>query len=316
MSATPTLYRIARGAAAERLDVEPVFSQQGDAPLAPGYGHVVALSDAAGSHLIAAPAAGGAAQAFALQDGAPWLTPATGDVQLGGPWDALAPFALGGVSYLLGYTATNGELACIPLDAQLRAGTPYTYSRRRAPGVTLGFDTVAPIVVNGLVHVLGYGAKTGDVAIYSLGATAAAAAGSPPGTPALLAAPVWDHRWAPDWTRFAFFTLGGETFFLKTNTGRLNVNIDHVIDDPARGTVEVGTYLQLDRALEIDIVRAFCLAGGDPYFLTYTSDGATVFYRFHGDCQGWTEQASLQTVAGATQIVACGVGESTYVLFY
>jgi hypothetical protein len=95
------------------------------------------------------------------------------------------------------------------------------------------------------------------------------------------------------------------------------VNIDHLDDNPTLGTGEAGSYLQsqLPDALEIDLARAFYLAG-DPHLLPYKSDGTTDFYRVRGDCQGWTKFASLSTVAGATQVVPYQIGDRTYVLFY
>jgi hypothetical protein len=315
MASTPTLYRIAPTTTAEQLAVEPKFVQSGEEPLASGYRHLVSLTLAGAAYLIAVGETG-EATAFAVTGAEPWLAPAASSLELGGPWDTIEPFQLGGATYLLAYASTTGELAFIPLDEQLRSHTPYRFSRVRPPGPTAGFDVAQPIVVNGMVYVLCYSAATGNVNAYSLTATAAAAAGSPPQTPALLAAPIWVHQWARNWTRFAFFQLGGETFFLKTNTGKLNVNIDHVLDDPTQGTVEVGTYLQLDNALELDLVRAFHLGGGDPYFIAYLGNGSTTLYRFHGDCQGWTAQASLQTIADATQIVPVDVAGETYALFY
>jgi hypothetical protein len=315
MSPTPTLYRIQATAVAEQLALEQVFAQDGGAPLGGGYRQLIALTFGQASYLIAVQQTG-SATAFELTATDPWLTPVQSALELGGPWDTIEPFQLGGATYLLAYASATGELAFVPIDAQLRSHVPYRFSRLRPPGPTAGFDVVQPIVVDNLTYVLCYSAKTGDVNAYSLTVTAAPAAGSPPGTPALLAAPVWVHQWARNWTRFAFFQLGGETFFLKTNTGKLNVNIDHVLDDPTQGTVEVGTYLQLEHALELDIVRAFHLGGGDPYFIAYMGNGSTTLYRFHADCQGWTPQASVQTVAKATQIVPLSIAGETYALFY
>ncbi len=312
----PTLYRVTRTAVAEQLQMGQVWEQEGSAPLAEGYRHIVPVRIGASTYLLALPQRGGAAEAFTVQGSAPFLAPTPSTLEPGGPWDSVEPLCIGGDTYLLAYAAAAGQMAFIPIDEQLRSYAPYQFSRLREPGITKGFDVVQPVVVNGSVNVLCYGSSTGEVNIYSLNATARPAAGSPPGTPALLAAAAWVHQWARHWTRFAFFELGGEAFFLKTNTGKLNVNIDHILDDPSQGTVEVGTYLELDNALELDIVRPFYMAGGDPYFLAYMNSGSTTLYRFHSDCRGWTEQASLQAVAGATTIVPLLAGGETYLLFY
>jgi hypothetical protein len=185
--------------------------------------------------------------------------------------------------------------------------------------LTQGFTVTKPIVVNSLLYILSYNYKSGDVDIWSLNVTPTPQAGSAAGTPPLLMLPVWVHQWAKSWSRFAFFTLGGETFFFKINFGpKLNVNIDHVLDDTTQGTVEVGTWLQtlLDEPTKIDIVAPLVMNGGDPHFVTYRTDGSTDWFRIHGDCQGWTKAQSGTTIAGATQVVPYQVGDDRFVLFY
>jgi hypothetical protein len=97
--------------------------------------------------------------------------------------------------------------------------------------------------------------------------------------------------------------------------GKPNVNIDHIVDDPTQGTVEVGTLLTLPNELTLNIVTAFYL-GPNPYFITYQTDGTTTFNRFDGDCQGWQLQASMSTILQATQIVPFNIGTESYALFY
>jgi hypothetical protein len=149
--------------------------------------------------------------------------------------------------------------------------------------------------------------------IYLLEVTATGFEGMAP----LRSRAVWVHAWAPNWARFAFFRLGNGTYFLKTNVGRLNVNIDHVMDDPSQGAHEVVRFLDLPDALELDIVRPFTSAAGDPYFLTYiAADGRTTVNRFRGDARGWTTEARLSTVTGATHALPLHLGPDRYVLFY
>jgi hypothetical protein len=152
------------------------------------------------------------------------------------------------------------------------------------------------------------------VATYLLSVTAASAAGVPP----LLLTPVWSHQWAKGWTRFAFFQFGGENFFLKTNTWKPNVNIDHVLDNLAGGTVEVATQLNdaLKDAQDLDIVQPITLAEGDPYFVTYKNDGPMTLNRFHADCLGWTTVASWSSKPGATQVVPLAVDGGVYLLVH
>jgi hypothetical protein len=314
MTATPTLYSIAPAQTAEQLNVTQSWAQDGGTPLAAGYAHLVPVTAGGALNLLAI-GSDGTVSAFAVSAGTIPLTPGRTDETLGGAFDIVEPFILGEAQYLLGYAATPGEMSFFPIGPDLSIAKPYTFSRIRSPGITKGFTVTKPIVVGGLLYILCYAAGTGAVSAYSLAVTSAAQPGSPPGTPPLLATPVWDHGWARNWTNFAFFELGSENFFFKINTGKLNVNIDHVLDTPSLGTVEVGTYLQLDDALKINLARSFTI-NGDPYFITYISDGTTVVRRFRGDCQGWVQQAALTTVAGATQIVPLALGDDVSVLFY
>ena len=315
MSPTPTLYSIAPASTAGELSMTQVWQQGTDVVVPAGCTQIRALESGGETFLICAGGSGGASTLKAGST-APYLQADQSSIAIGGPWDQLEPFVLGNEPYLLTYDAKEGNIFVYPLADDLTASTPYQFFRKRPPAISIGFDMITPIVVLGGVYFLGYIKQSGDVRAYSLVVTATNPP-SAPGTPPLLATPVWDHQWAPDWTRFAFFYLGGEVFFFKVNDGKLNVNIDHLVDTPALGTVEVGSYLQgqLPDALQIDLARAFYIAG-DPYLLMYKQDGSTDLYRVRGDCQGWTMQASLTTVQGATQVVPYQVGDGTFVLFY
>jgi hypothetical protein len=309
MSPTPTLYQAksANGTAA----LEKVWEQDGDSPFAGGYSHLVPLQIGGDPHLIAVDAKGEAA-AFRIGDAEPWVTPVDSKLDLGGPWDIIEPFVLGNIPHLLAYTSEDGQFSFIPLGEDLSSKPAYNYQRRREPGITKGFDVAQPIEINGALYYLCYSFEGGNVFIYSLAVTATSSPRSAP----LISQPVWLHQWARKWTRFAFFELGGETFFLKTNVGKLNVNIDHVQDNPADGTVEVGTYLDLEDALDLDICRSFYLGGGNPYFVTYMKNGKTTVNRFNGDCKGWVTEESSTTVEDATQITPIQTGDACLLLFY
>lgn len=310
MSSQPTLYSVQPSSKAGALAVEPVWKQDGTSPLASGYRHLLPVSVGGATYVIAVDEAN-AVSAFRIEDSDPWVVPVDSQLDIGGPWDVIEPFEIGNVPHLLAYSSDDGGFSFIPLTDELGTKPPYQYSRRRDPGMTKGFDVTSPVVINGAVYYLCYSFDGGQVYIYSLDVVAS----SPPSRAPLISKPVWLHQWARRWTRFAFFELGGESYFLKTNVGKLNVNIDHIQDNPADGTVEVGTYLDLEDALDLDIVRAFYLGGGNPYFVTYMKSGKTTLNRFNGDCRGWTTEARLDTVAEATQIVPIQSGEICYLLF-
>jgi hypothetical protein len=316
MAPTPTLYQVIPGSGKNHLTLDEVWAQKGSGPLASGYSHIFPLV-AGGNPYVIGVDDKGQGTAFKFQSKAPWLTATNAKISLGA-CDIVEPFVIGNEPYVLAYVAAKpGKFSFFPIAADASSQIPFTYSRPHAPGLTAGFTVTQPVVVNGSVFILCYSFATGDVNAYSLIVTSTPQAGTPAGSPPLLANYVWVHQWARNWTHFAFFQFGGENFFFKINVGpKPNTNIDHVLDDPSQGTIEVGTYLTLANAQKLDIVEAFYMGSGDPYFVTYQKDGTTILNKFHGDCQGWEIEGSLKTIAGVSQIVPFRVGTSTYVLFY
>jgi len=314
--ANPTVYSVNPASKRDTLAVKRVWSQDGKSPLETGYEQIVPLNVAGQDFLLAFNAKGNGS-AFRVTAKSPWIEPVASKIALGGAADIVEPFVIGLQPHLLSYVADSGTLSFIPIADDLSSQPAYNFARKRAP-VTTGYTVVKPLVFNGLVYVLAYGFTTGEVDIFSLQVTATLQPGARPGTPPLLMRPVWIHQWAKNWTRFAFFTLGLENFFFKINVGKVNVNIDHINDDPSTGTVEVGTYLQnqLDDPKGVEIVAPFTLSGGDPHFVTYRRDGKTDFFRIHSDCQGWTKQAELDGGKGVNLIVPYQVGDQHFQLFY
>ena len=307
-----SLYHVISGEKRDTLDVRNL----GEVPVGGGFRNIVPLR-AGGQDALLAFDANGQCTAFRALPAAPWIEPVACEIRLGGPADIVEPFVIGLNPHLLAYAAEAGTLSFIPIGDDLKARPPYVFSRKRAP-ITTGFTVVKPLVFNGLVSVLCYSFTTGEVDIFSLNVTATLMSGAKPGTPPLLMRPLWIHQWAKNWTRFAFFTLGLENFFFKINVGKVNVNIDHIMDDPGTGTVEVGTYLQdqLDDPKGVEIVASFSMKGGEPYFVAYRKNGQTGFYRIHSDCQGWTREAELDAGGGVTQIIPYETGGERFQLFY
>lgn len=229
-------------------------------------------------------------------------------------WDQLSSFNYGGVTYLLTYAAKEGTFAIFRLDSGLRASAPYSLRlTRNTP--TQGYTVVAPFTSLGNQYVLAYSFDTGLVSAFSVTAVADAVGDTPP----LLMLNVWYHYWAKNWTRFALFKLGGANFFWKTNTGKLNVNIDHIQDDPSKGTVEVGSYLQscMPDALDITMVTAATTAHGQPWLVAYRGDtGEARAIHFWADCNGFETADSLVTEKGASGLTSWRLGDASFVLLY
>jgi len=283
--------------------------------LAAGYTALVPVQVGGATALFAYNRATRTTDVYTLSGEAPWVQQADATPDLAGPaWDSLGTFVLGNEPYLMTYETTGGTFGFYRVAPDLTVSTPYSFAfARNTP--TPGFTTVAPYTSLGQLFFTGYSVDTGVVANFSLVTTATSAGGVPP----LLAQNVWYHRWARGWTNFAFFQLGGSNFFFKINTDKLNVNIDHMQDNPAMGSVEVGSYLQaqLPDALAITGVAHVPWADGEPYLITYIAgSGETVVYRIHGDCQGWTALSAGATEPGATRVIAYRIGAASFVLLY
>lgn len=309
-SPEPTLYAISPSDKPGALTVKSVWS--GDGPLASGFVHLFQFAYAGTPYLLGVNAKG-AATAYRLRSKAPWIEPVKSAIDLGGPCDIVQPFAIGDKLHLIAYTEKAGLLKFFAIgDGLTSSKTPFEYFRHRQPGVTTGWTVLQPLTYLNKNYYMAYGFHTGSVELFSISVTASAAGGAPP----LDTENVWSWVWAKGWTRFAFFQFGGENFFLKTNTLKPNVNIDHLDSDPSIRSNEVGTEMVLEDAQKLDICRSFYQEGNAPYFLTYMKTGKTTFNRVHGDCLGWTTEARLTAVKGASDIVTYRIDDQSFALFY
>jgi len=246
---------------------------------------------------------------------APWLKPVPAKAVIGAGQDIINAFSLGNVPYVCAYTKDKGIFDIYSVSNDLSFSAPYKFYRNHELAISHNFSTVKPFVQAGEVAFLGYRIDTGYVALYSVNV---AVAGPAPGEPPLQMLPIWSHPWAPGWTRFAFFYLGGEPFFFKTNIKVLNVNIDHVLDTLPNGTSEVGTNLQkqLADATKLTNVEPFTMAHGEPYFVTYIAKtGAATLNRFHADCMGWTTVAKFKAPVNAAVVTPVTVNNNVFLVF-
>jgi hypothetical protein len=260
---------------------------------------------------------------YEVTGASPYLKPTESKPPIKKPVDIANGFILGNTPYICTYTAENGIFEIYSVENDSSLSTPYEFYRNHELAISHGFTTVKIFNQFGQVVVLGYRSDTGYVAIYTVGVIVSSpTAGQPP----LQMLPVWAHPWAPGWTRFAFFTFGGEPFFLKTNTKQLNVNIDHILDTLGSGTVEVGTgkamQEQLPNALAITNVEPFILANGQPYFVTFISksddaglSGKATLNRIHADCLGWTQVSEFDAPVGSTVLTPVAIGGQVYLVF-
>lgn len=305
---TPTLYAMAPSGKSNELTVSTAWTQSGG-ELAPGFVQMTKFDWNGAPHLLGVDAKGAGA-VYRLSDKAP--AKVASKIDFGGPSDIVTSLVIGNRLHVVAYQSDKGLLRFYAIGDDLSLSPPYEYYRMRPPGITNGWTVLQPLTYLNHVYYATYNFNSGAVDLFSLSVTAS----STGGVPALDTENVWSWTWAKGWTRFAFFTFGGENFFLKTNTMKPNVNIDHLNTDPNSRSNEVGTQMDLEDAQQLDIARAFYQAGGTPYFLTYMKSGKTTFNRVHGDCLGWTTEARLTAVTNATQIVTYEIGDRAFALFY
>ena len=257
------------------------------------------ILDFAGERVLAAYSPGQAGvDIYKILGTAPWLS-LQGTVSSGAQCDILNGFCFSNTRYVVTYQANNGDFDFYSLDATYKTTGHFSYSRTHAPAATAGFTMVRSFKIAEGIMLMGYNFNTGAICTYR----AAAVSSSPQGTPPMAIHTVWDHVWAPGWTRFAFFSMASEVFFLKTNTKFPTVNIDHVLDNPDQGTSEVSTRMKLADAQSLTIVEPFVMDNGHPHFIAYRPDGTLVVYKFHTDCQSWDTLVTVQTPANATEFL-------------
>jgi hypothetical protein len=312
MSEISKLFAVHTTEVIDKASLDPIDTA---AALDNGYSQIVFLQVNNNPYLCAYSKTSGNTDLYSVSETEPWISPVESRIDLsGGPWDSLTTFILGNDPYLLAYRSKDGMLNFYRVTSDLSTSPPYSfYFARNTP--TAGFTEISPVSSLGAQYIVGYNFDDGTVAAFSVSVTTSSSGGIPP----LVAQNVWYHRWARGWTRFAFFQMGGANFFFKINTAKLNVNIDHLQDNPAAGSVEVGSFLQaqLPDALLIDVAAAVPWNDGEPYFMTYiASTGTASIYRIHADCLGWTQVSASQPVVGASLIVPFRLGDVSYALFY
>ena len=296
------IYSIQPGEVTNTLKIEQVYPANEDT-LPAGYTSIFPFTVKNTSYMLMYDKATGKADIYMIKN-TTWMDKVA-SCNVDSAFDSMKLFLLANQPHILAYNAESGKFEFFQIEQDLTLSLLYTYSKTYGDDATQGYTTVQPFSYRGAVYYLCYDFDTGKVSVYQL---------SVPATKPLKTEHMYLHKWAEGWTRFAFFQFGGENFFLKTNVKYINVNIDHIVDDPSQGSHPVGTHLDLPQ--DLDAVAAFPMKGGDPYFITYKKDGETTFNRFHGDCLGWTKEAALSTVKDADLLVPFQLDSTNYVLIY
>jgi hypothetical protein len=284
--------------------------------LANGYDNLLPLSVNGNQYLLAYKKQEGTFDLYTLTENAPYVNLLkSNSIELNAKsWDILKTFVLGNRNYVMAYEKANGFFGFYELgDDMSLSKNPYLFFNKR-DWKTQNFTMVEPMVSLGLMYIICYDSEMGTVAAFSLDVIAQSLNGTPP----LNMLNVWYHHWAKSWENFVFFQFGQSNFFFKINKGKLNVNIDHMQDNPAQGSVEIGSWLQnkLPNAIDVSLATKVDWENSHPHFLTYNPKLQTAgLYRVHADCQGWTK---LDEVSEAQASILCSyqIDKTAYVLFY
>ena len=229
-------------------------------------------------------------------------------------WDIFDIFVLGNLNYILAYNKERGYVGIYQIYDDLSLSrVPFIYLNKRDTP-TKEFTTIKVLESLGNMYLCCYDTNSGRVAAFSINIIHK----SDNGSPAIRMLNVWYHHWARCWENFVFFQFGGSNFFFKINNGKLNVNIDHLQDDPANGSVEVGSHLehQLPNALDVKLSSLVPWPNDSPHFITFNPKSETAsLHEIHANCRGWTNKCET-TVPDASQIVSYMINGISYVLFY
>lgn len=168
--------------------------------------------------------------------------------------------------------------------------------------------TLKTMVYRNVWLLVAYNMETGDVNKYEV--TVDSSSNS------VSATKVWNAAWAKGWTRFSFFQLGAENFFIKTNMNYNKVNIDHFMDDADEGSHPVMNIIAPAQMVGLNNVNAFIDPKGFPYFVTYRINGEMTFNRIYGNCLGWDIKNQLNTDANLNLMLALNIESNNCLLIY
>jgi hypothetical protein len=284
--------------------------------LANGYDNLLNVTSNGKNFLYAYTKLSGTFDLYLLTEDAPYFELVkSGSTELQAKsWDILKTFVLGNKNYLMAYEKISGYFGFYEIAEDLSLSeNPYLFFNKR-DWKTQNFTTVEPMVSLGLMYIVCYDSEMGTVAVFSLDVIAQSANGIPP----FNMLNVWYHHWAKYWENFVFFQFGQSNFFFKINKGKLNVNIDHMQDNPAQGSVEIGSWLQdkLPNAIDVSLATKVDWEYSTPHFLTFNPKLQIAdLYRVHADCQGWTKLDQV-SIAQATILCSYQIRQTSYVLFY
>ncbi|MCL3779922.1 hypothetical protein EMN47_05905 [Prolixibacteraceae bacterium JC049] len=202
----------------------------------------------------------------------------------------------------LSYNEKTGYLSILDISDNLKLNIVCTLN------IGKGISTLKSFIYRWRMFFIAYNIETGHVDKYEVLINKS--------TSSISTSKVWDDKWAQGWTRFSFFQLGAENFFIKTNIKYVKVNIDHFMDDADEGSHPV---LNIDAPAQmrsLNNVSAFTDQKGFPFFAAYSTDGNLSFNRIYGNCLGWDMVSLLNSEPGRSLLLPFKNDKQNYLLVY
>jgi hypothetical protein len=207
----------------------------------------------------------------------------------------------GGVPICLAYDPGSGNIDFLQITQELSFSTLYSLN------VGTGITTMKTFTYRGDIFLIAYNMNTGYVDKYQIAATNIAS---------ISATKVWNAKWAITWTRFSFFQMGAENFFIKTNLNAVKVNIDHFMDDPNEGSHPVLNMNAPPQMIGLNNVNTFVDPKGFPYFATYRTTGEMTFNAIYGNCLGWDIEYQTNTDINRSLMLTFLINNNNFLILY
>ena len=201
----------------------------------------------------------------------------------------------------LAYDGSSGIVTFLKITPGL--APVQVYKRNVGTGIT----TLKTFTYRKQLFFITYNMETGHVSKYEVSVDTS-------GT--ISAKEVWNDGWAQEWTRFSFFRLGAENFFIKTNLKYKKVNIDHFMDNAGEGSHPVLNIDAPPQMAGLNNVNAFTGPKGFPFFATYRTNGEVTLNRIYGNCLGWDMEKQFNTDPHRSLMLALTINNENYLLIY
>jgi hypothetical protein len=208
----------------------------------------------------------------------------------------------GEVPVCLAYDPSSGNINFLQIAPDLSFSSVHSLLY-----VGTGITTIKAFTYRGDQFLIAYNMNTGSVTKYQIVAS---------NLTSISATIVWSAKWAVTWTRFSFFQMGAENFFIKTNLKAVKVNIDHFMDDPNEGSHPVLNMDAPPQMIGLNNVNAFVDPKGFPYFATYRTTGEMTFNRIHGSCLGWDIECQIITDTNQNLMLPFLINKNNYLILY